>query len=276
MTGRNDRKRLLGTMIAYGFGPDLLMSDLDIAQALGADCLEIFPDWRGWPDPSTIREVAQDRGLIIHSAHGCWGGQTIKAARVDLGSLDETVGSESVDDIRRCVDWLAQAGGTCLVIHPGGFSVAEERDDRTLALAERLLVLSEHASGSDVKLCVENMPPGVEPGSAMADLARVVNEIGRLNLGLALDTGHAHISGTVENETSRAGTDLFTTHVHDNHGRKDAHLAPGEGTIDWQGWAETLDQIDYNGPIMLECIRHFRSCPTSIHEGLRELLEGLR
>ena len=276
MTGRNDRKRLLGTMIAYGFGPDLLMSDLDIAQALGADCLEIFPDWRGWPDPSTIREVAQDRGLIIHSAHGCWGGQTIKAARVDLGSLDETVGSESVDDIRRCVDWLAQAGGTCLVIHPGGFSVAEERDDRTLALAERLLVLSEHASGSDVKLCVENMPPGVEPGSAMADLARVVNEIGRLNLGLTLDTGHAHLSGTVENETSRAGTDLFTTHVHDNHGRKDAHLAPGEGTIDWRTWAETLDRIDYNGPIMLECIRHFRAFPTSIHKGLRELLEGLR
>ena len=276
MPGGNEPRRLLGTMIAYGFGNGLLQSDLAIAHSLGAAAVEIFPDWRALPDPEAIRSIAADSGLLIHSAHGCWGSQTIKASRVDLASLNVSIGSESVDEIRRCVDWLDRAGGTCLVIHPGGFSLDEEREARSSALSERLLVLSDHALGSQVKLCVENMPPGVEPGSAMADLARLVREIGRPNLGLALDTGHAHLSGTVEDETAQTGADHFTTHVHDNHGRKDAHLAPGEGTIDWRGWAEALDRIEYNGAIMLECIRHFRSFPDSINEGLRELLEILR
>ena len=275
MTVPNARKRRLGTMVAYGFGTSLLESDIRIAKALGVDCLEIFPDWRTLPDPSLIRAVAADSGLQIHSAHGCWGGQTIKAARVDLGSLDASTGSESLDDIKRCIDWLDLAGGSCLVIHPGGFSDPEEREHRTLVLVDHLLALSEHASGSRVRLCVENMPPGVHPGSAMVDIARVVTAINDPNLGLALDTGHAHLSRTVDDETRDAGTQLFTTHVHDNHGAKYAHLAPGEGTIDWPSWARTLDEIGYEGPIMLECIRHFRAFPEAIHERLREVLERL-
>ena len=31
---------------------------------------------------------------------------------------------------------------------------------------------------------------------------------------------------------------LVATHVHDNHGRRDEHLAPFEGTIDWPGAAD--------------------------------------
>ena len=217
-------RRPLGTMIAYGFGSALLESDLQIAQSLGAAAVEIFPDWRGFPDPSLIGSIAADFGLKIHSAHGCWGGQTIKANRVDLASLDPTTASESLEDIRRCIDWLDQAGGTCLVIHPGGLSLPEERDSRSGALGDRLLELSDHAKGSGVKLCVENMPPGVHPGSRMADLARLVREIGRPNLGLALDTGHANLNGTVADETYQAKDWLFTTHVHDNLGGKDAQI----------------------------------------------------
>ncbi len=119
-----------------------------------------------------------------------------------------------------------------------------------------------------MRICVENMPPGVFPGSRMADLAKLVAEIDRREVGLALDTGHAHISNSPHAETLAAGHNLFTTHVHDNNGRADSHLPPGSGTIDWEAWIEALDEIEYRGPIVLECIRHLRERPESLDGAL--------
>ncbi len=109
----------------------------------------------------------------------------------------------------------------------------------------------------------------------MADIAELVAALNRPEIALALDTGHAHISSTLPTETTVAGRLLRTTHVHDNNGRQDTHLPPGSGTLDWNGWRETLDAIDYRGPIMLECIRHLRDHPESINSELFRVLRSL-
>ncbi len=251
--------RALGTMVAYGFDRGSVSTDLDIARDIGATCLEILPDWASFPDPSEIRRIGSDRGFTIHSAHGCWGGQSIHAPRVDLGSIDDVTRSNSVDDLRRCLDWLAAAGGRHLVVHPGGYSDPEEADRRRDSLIDSLGALADHANGTGIVLCVENMPPGVFPGSRMADLAAIVAEINRPGVGLVVDTGHAHIVDSSWAETLAACRWLRSTHVHDNDGRKDNHLPPGSGTTDWMKWADALDEIGYFGPIMLECIRLLRT-----------------
>ncbi len=251
--------RLLGTMITYGFDGVPLDAELDLAQRLGVAVLEILPDWRILPDARLVRRAATERGLSIHSAHGCWGGRAIQASRVDLG--DDSVYRESADDLKRCIDWLDEAGGACLVVHPGGLSLVENRAARRDCLARGLTELADHARGGRVIICVENMPPGVHPGSLMSELFELVTELGRPELALTLDTGHAHISADLVAETAAAGGLLATTHVHDNDGRRDSHDAPGRGTIDWAGWASELDRIDYQGPIMLECIRQLRENP---------------
>jgi sugar phosphate isomerase/epimerase len=252
-------RRLLGTMITHGYPRLTPASELDLAESLGAVVLEILPDWRSYPDPSELRKMVADRGLSIWSAHGSWGGQSIAASRVDLGSTDPAVWSESVDDLRRCVDWIEAAGGTHLVVHPGGLSFPADAALRRDGLARGLLKLADHAGGARVIVCVENMPPGVHPGSRMQDLHDLLVELDQPGLGLALDTGHAHISSSLSAETAAAGRLLATTHVHDNDGRQDTHLPPGSGTIDWDGWSDALDAIGYEGPVMLECIRHIRS-----------------
>jgi sugar phosphate isomerase/epimerase len=247
-------------MITYGY-PDIDLADeLGIAVRLGVEVLEILPEWSRLPDPAVVRRQAVERGLAIHSAHGCWGGRTIRAPRVDLGATDPTAHRESVDDLRRCVDWLAEAGGTCLVVHPGGLSVPSDASSRRSALAQGLIELAEHALAheSNVRICVENMPPGVHPGSRMADLAELLRELGHPRLALALDTGHANLTSGTAAETRAAGSLLATTHVHDNNGRRDAHMPPGRGTINWTDWGVALDGIGYTGPIMLECIRALR------------------
>ena len=268
-------QRPLGTMIAHGFAKVNLLDDLAIARRLGASVLEILPDWKDAGDPLALAGLVRDSGFAIHSAHGCWGPQTIRARRVDLGSLDPSTHEESVDDLKRCLDWLASAGGTCLIVHPGGLSMPEDEEARRAALSRGLVELADHVSGSKLVVCVENMPRGVYPGSRMADLAHLLAELDRPELALALDTGHAHLNTSPQTETLAAGAALRTTHVHDNDGRRDIHLPPGLGTIDWPEWARALDAIDYRGPIILECIRHLRDAPETLSNELIDRLNTL-
>jgi sugar phosphate isomerase/epimerase len=267
--------RPLGTMVAYGFPRVAIEADLALALRLGARCLEILPLWSELPDPRAVALRASDLGLTIHSAHGCWGGQSIRAFRIDLASLDPKERLSSLDDLRLCLDWLRDAGGSCLVVHPGGFSQPEDSRARRGALAESLLTLADHARGTGVAVCVENMPPGVHPGSRMADLAGLLLELDRPELALALDTGHANLMASAASETLAAGRLLRTTHVHDNNGRQDSHDPPGLGTVAWDDWANALDSVGYSGPVMLECIRHIRDRPECLDDALSERLARL-
>ncbi len=267
--------RPLGTMVAYGFARGHIDTDLALALRLGARWLEILPDWRAFPSALELRSRVADRGLAIHSAHGCWGGRTIRADRVDLGHPAAAIQGPGVDDLKRCIDWLRDAGGTCLVVHPGGLSDPEQTAPRREALARGLLDLADHAQGSGVIVCVENMPPGVHPGSRMADLTELIEELDRPELALAIDTGHANMTASAAEETLAAGKRLRTTHVHDNNGKQDAHEPPGLGTVDWDAWVNSLDAIGYTGPIMLECIRHLRTNPDSLNEPLLRLLDRI-
>ena len=262
-------------MVTCGFVDDGLARDLELVARLGVTCVELFPHWRKLPVPATARRQVADVGLTVHSAHGCWGGHAIAARRVDLGCPDPIVRRESLDDLRACVDWLAEAGGRCLVVHPGGLSAPGDTDVRRAALASALVELADHAAGTGVVLCVENMPPGVNPGSRMADLANLVADLDRQEIGLAIDTGHANLVASAASESVDAGRWLATTHVHDNDGRRDVHWPPGLGSVEWEGWVDSLDRINYAGPIMLECIRHLRDHPEGITEEFARRLAEL-
>lgn len=258
--------RPLGTMVTYGFDLRSLAIDLEIAARLGVTVLEVLPDWRTSPDPRLLRQRLADQGFTLHSAHGGWGRRAIQAEAIDLAHPE--FAQASLDDLKLELDWLDQAGGRHLIVHPGGLSEPTDWHDRRDRLKEGLNALADHLVGSRLIVCVENMPPGVHPGSRTADLADLLNELDRPELGLILDTGHAHISSTLPVETDASGSLLRSTHVHDNDGRKDSHLPPGLGTILWDDWLDSLDAISYRGPIMLECIRHLRENPDSIDEGL--------
>ena len=268
-------RRPIGTMVVYGYPEVEPSADLAIATRLGATVLEVLPFWRARPDPVEFKTLVADTGLAIHSAHGSWGGQSVRAPRVDLGSPDVPTHRRSVDDLKLCLDWLSEAGGRFLVVHPGGLSSADGVHARRDALIRGLISLAEHADGTGITLCVENMPPGVHPGSRTIDLAAVLAETGRPGLAIALDTGHARLSRNPNEETIDAARFLATTHVHDNDGRHDTHLPPGLGVIDWEAWGRSLDAARYHGPIMLECIRHLRQYPETLSAELMALLERL-
>jgi len=210
-------------MITQGYPGIKLADEFDLAARIGASVVEVLPNWSVYPPADDIARMASERGIAIHSAHGCWGGQSIKASRVDLAATEQSTHRASIDDLKRCIDWLEAAGGTCLIVHPGGLSHPDDLEPRRDALMRGLSELAEHAASGRIVVCVENMPPGVWPGSRMADLSELLIEIDHPRLALALDTGHARLSGDVGGETIAAGSRLLTTHVHDNDSRRDLH-----------------------------------------------------
>ena len=45
---------------------------------------------------------------------------------------------------------------------------------------------------------------------------------------------------------------LITTHVHDNKGKKDEHLLPFEGRINWDVALMTMQKVGYDGTYLME------------------------
>ena len=265
----------LGTMVVCGFPQLALRSELDLAHRLGATHVECYARWSNVPDPREIAQQVSDAGLTLWSAHGPWGSETWRAKRVDLGSPDQNLRRESIDDVRRAVGWLADAGGTCLVVHPGVLSCASELASRREALIDSLGKLARVGTQHEVFICLENMPQGCYPGSHTADNAEIVAGLGEKHIALCLDTGHAHIvSGVVEAVLAARGL-LRSTHLHDNDGRRDRHLPPGMGTLPWEELPTKLAKIAYRGPLVLECPRYLRDNPEAITDDLRIRLAEL-
>ena len=81
--------RPLGTMVAYGFADGRpRRRAVDWRVGSGPRSWRSSPTGGSCPTLGALRDRVADAGLAIHSAHGCWGGQTIRAARVDLGQPD--------------------------------------------------------------------------------------------------------------------------------------------------------------------------------------------
>jgi len=72
------------------------------------------------------------------------------------------------------------------------------------------------------------------------------------NVGVCLDVGHAHITVGIVEAITALGPRIASVHVHDNHGVKDEHLWPGDGTIDWTRTAAALNALPSNPAAVLE------------------------
>lgn len=94
------------------------------------------------------------------------------------------------------------------------------------------------------------------------------------NVGVCLDLGHAHITPGVREAIVTLGKRIASVHIHDNHGVRDEHLWPGEGTIDWPAAAEALKKLDQPPAVVLEI--HFNlydphTAPGKIEEAFARL-----
>ncbi|HUA93121.1 MAG TPA: sugar phosphate isomerase/epimerase family protein [Terracidiphilus sp.] len=146
---------------------------------------------------------------------------------------------DAMDEVKRALEAAEHIPFKHMVVHLG------ERMDgwspRTIEYAHTALEhLGAFARPLGVKLLVENLlSEATTPEHLM-----LILEMGHLdNIGICLDLGHAHASVGVAEAIATLGKRIVSVHVHDNHGQKDEHLWPGDGTIDWDAAAKALKAL---------------------------------
>jgi len=126
------------------------------------------------------------------------------------------------------------------------------------------------ARQAGVRLLLENI---ISSGTRVQKLLELLDEIDPAQeVGLCVDLGHAHVEGNVVAELRLALPRLAHLHVHDNDGRQDAHLAPGQGSIPWAEVLAVLQQAGYLGKAALE-LRDYQRGSLEEAEVLRHYLQ---
>ena len=161
---------------------------------------------------------------------------------------------EAMDELKRVIDVADELPYTRLIVHMGGSrETADPRKrDAAFSTLEHLILHAHHAG---VTICVENTT------SEMGDpnyLRAFVDETRLTGLRFNFDIGHAYLAELPEAERIEKSFAplrelVSSVHLHDNHGEKDEHLPPFDGTIDWPAAIKVLKTApEENLPLVLE------------------------
>ena len=166
---------------------------------------------------------------------------------------------EAMDEFKRAIDVSEELPFSRMVLHMGGSRETADPRKRDAAFSSlEHLVLHAHHAG--VTLAVENTT------SEMGDpayLRAFVEETRLTGLRFNFDVGHANLAdGPAEQRLEESFAPLrdlvASVHLHDNHGDKDEHLPPYDGTIDWSAAIPLLKTTPVeNIPIVLELKEKF-------------------
>ena len=230
---------------------------LDLLRQLGLAAIEIADyhanfdyDDAAWLDQ--VRGWLASRGLALNSVHAHF---EKRQPHSDLAAPTEAVRRESVGLYRGGLEALARLGGDVLVTHhiaiPPADRQPEEHRQRRRAFVASLRALAPVAADLGVRLALENGSTGWN--ADVEHLAALIDEASaQAVVGICLDTGHRHRTGDVASAIRAAGPHLITLHIHDNHGQRDEHIMPLDGTIAWGSVVQALREIRYPGVFMYE------------------------
>ena len=141
---------------------------------------------------------------------------------------------EAMDELKRVIDVAEDLPYPRLILHMGGSRETADPRKRDAAFSS-LEHLVLHAKHVGVTICVENTT------NEMGDptyLRSFVDETRLTGLRFNFDVGHANLAEGPEEERISKGFEplkglIASVHIHDNHGEKDEHLPPYDGSIDW-------------------------------------------
>jgi len=178
---------------------------------------------------------------------------------------------DAMDEIRRALETAEHIPYRNLILHLG-----EREDTWSQRTIEYSITALEHlgafARPLGVRLLVENLVS--EPTTPEHLLT--IFELGHLeNVGVCLDIGHAHITVGAAQAIATLGKHIVSVHVHDNHGLKDEHLWPGDGTIDWAAAASALKALATPPAAVLEIGFNLHDAPGAFPSRIEQSFQRL-
>lgn len=225
--------------------------------AHGFDALEVYAtrthfDYHDPQAAVALAEWLDDTRLSLHSVHapttvsyehGRWGDT------LSLASADEPGRQRAVAEAVAALGVASIVPFRYLVVHLGVTSLEAGANSRAAA-ARSLETLADRAAGAGVTLALEVIPNPLSSPDRLVEWLEDDLELGPA--GICVDVGHAHLAGDVVEAIETCSGHILTTHVHDNRGRRDDHLVPGQGRIDWDGVLMAFQKVGYDGAWMFE------------------------
>src|SRR5712691_7751167 len=254
-------QRLLSTylFVSRKLTPELLgqISEAGFA-GLEIFCTRSHFEYSTKPEIQAMASALESHQLKLASLHAPTGrdvsGTRESGTPLSICEVERVRRIEAMDELKRVIDVADDLPYARLILHMGGArETADPRKrDAAFSTLEHLILHAHHAG---VTICVENTT------SEMGDpsyLRAFVDETRLTGLRFNFDIGHAHLSDFPEEERLEKSFSplrelVSTVHLHDNHGEKDEHLPPFEGSIDWPAAIKTLQSAPQTSlPLVLE------------------------
>lgn len=171
----------------------------------------------------------------------------------DIASPNPVLRRKFLKRLEKSLFHSSQLGCRLWVFHPGMRTDASL--DWQLNL-ESVHKLSETAGRHGVKIAVENVPePYPFLMKSVEDFKRFYRDFGE-ELPLVLDVGHANLIHQIRDFITQFSDRLVHVHASDNDGTGDQHLSIGRGNIDWAEVAGALEEIGFDGVVMVESVKN--------------------
>jgi sugar phosphate isomerase/epimerase len=247
------------------------------AARAGVSAIELFCsrghfDYRSADDARELASWLAGNNLTLHSIHS----PTTRdfhltresGAPLSICDPERLRRQDAVDEIKRALDLVEHVPFRYCVQH-----VAHTRDlpderrwDVAFSSLENLSLFARHRG---VTIALENTPGEMATPS---NLKKFLDKTRLTSVKLCFDAGHAHLDGGVPESLEIVRDFVATTHIHDNHGERDEHLLPYEGTIDW---GATLAALPPDAPIVLELKEPAVAVGSADVQAFAETLRGI-
>lgn len=207
------------------------------------DAVEIFAarshfDYATNDEVRSIRQALSDHQLHLTSIHAPTS-RDLSVNRegsspLSVTEIERVRRIEAMDELKRVIDVADDLPFPRLILHLGGSRETADPRKRDAAFSS-LEHLSLHARHAGVTICLENTTSEMGEPSYLRSF---IEETRLTALRVNFDIGHAFLSDGLESERIAKSLEpvhalVASAHIHDNHGEKDEHLPPFDGSIDW-------------------------------------------
>lgn len=217
-----------------------ILDNLKKLKALGATSVEMLMDGTCWDDnddgwdklvPELIKSGIR---LSIHPP----------SCDTNLTAEMKALRDASFKLYENAILLAHKINAASVVIHPGfTYSYKFDKERAKHNARKALLKLVENGKRLNVRLLVENVGFGHGSLYTQDEYTHLLDDIDPI-AGYLIDTGHAHINGwDIPKLINDIAPRLYGFHLHDNSREYDAHLAIGNGTINWEPIFSAMKQL---------------------------------
>ncbi len=216
---------------------------------MGYDILEVAVEDKNLIDWKKLKEIVKGEGLQV-TISGAFGPDR------DISSIDPAVRENGLQYIVDCIK-IAEDMSSPIFTGPVYSAVGktrivtnERRKQERDWCIENLLKAAEVAAGCGVVVGVEPLNRFETDMVNTADQAlSIVKEVSHKNIKISLDTFHCNIEEkNIPDAIRKVGKELLC-HVQGNESDRGT---PGTGHLDWSGIKEALNDINYEGAMVIE------------------------